>query len=761
MKLIIQIASAEIKKLFYAPIIWILLGFFMILVAYYHTFNFIRFAEWQEKSESGEWSALTFRMFSTMGAFGLFRILLASSFLFVPLVSMSVFSTDYDRGSFRLLQTSPARASQIALGKYGALLFYAFLLCTILLGLTFICSWYIPHYDFQYIFPGVIGFFLLTSGFLAIGLFISSLTSSTVIAGAITFSVLGILNILGEVGQNIPVVKNILYWIAFSDRTAQMMQGLISSKNVIYFLIVSIFFVVLTIFRLHAFSHPLFSRLNTIRVVLLIGVTILVAWLSIDPYYVFYKDFTRGGSQTITTETQEIAGRLTERPLILNTYVNLLNGFTTKSYLPANSNNDKARFEKYIRFLPNWEFRYYYYYDTLPDNQLLYNQNKGLSTRQIAYKLADVYGIDREALLSADEMKQLTDLSTEPGGYVREFIYGQHRAFLPMFNDVAHYPKEREVKASLKQLADGPITVGMVTGHGERTVANTDENYYLLLAAREDNRNSLRNAGFLTVPVNLDSTGILDEVDMLIIADPEIPYSPLEVKTVEEYIEGGGNVIIAAEPANRTIVNPLLEIVGLKQYAVGLRPKNHEYGKKLVIADIDSAFYQGEFYKYYKKRYRFSTLSPVGFLQSPGYISVIDTGQFSTNAFLSVKTHSIFISGSDKQPNESTKKVLAYGLERQVNNKHQKILVIADADFLSNKQYTRYVPGINNNQLFLWPLFDWLSGNSKPVITFKDQDSQLHLSISQAKHFKIFLLYLLPAFLLCLGAVFLMIRKRR
>ena len=212
MKQIIHIAVAETRRFFYSPIIWVLLAMFLLLVAYYHSFNFIRLAEYQQKNEA-YWLSIASLMFSTTGAYGLFRILLSSSFLFIPLITMSIFSPDYSTGSIKLLQTSPVKDYQIVLGKYLALLFYALLLCLILVFSTFVCSWFIPNYDFGFVFSGALGFFLLASAFLSIGLFISSLTPSVIVAGAVTFSVLGVMEILGSVGQNIPVLNKILYWI--------------------------------------------------------------------------------------------------------------------------------------------------------------------------------------------------------------------------------------------------------------------------------------------------------------------------------------------------------------------------------------------------------------------------------------------------------------------------------------------------------------------------------------------------------------------
>ena len=756
MKQIIQIAVAETRRFFYSPIIWALLAMFLLLVAYYHSFNFIHFAEYQEKNGT-YWLSLASNMFSTTGAYGLFRILLSSSFLFVPLITMSAFSPDYSTGSIKLLQTSPVKDYQIVLGKYAALLFYALLLCLVLVLLTFVCSWFIPNYDFGFVFSGALGFFLLASAFLSIGLFISSLTPSVIVAGAVTFSVLGVMEILGSVGQNIPVLNKILYWISFADRAKQMMQGLVSSKNVIYFIIICIFFVVVTMMRLDAFKNGWLSRFNIIRSTSLLVGLVVMAMLSINPYYIFYIDFTKDKGNTVSEETQELARKLKAEPLVFNTYVNVMNAFLNKSYLPSRRNKDKDRFEKYIRFLPNWKFNYYYYYDTLPENIFLYNQNKGLSNSEIAHKLASVYGIPKEDLLSVNELNKIVDLSGESSGYTRELIYEDRRAFIRMYTDNIHYPNEREVQATLRNLVDDPITIGIVEGHKERSLMNTNEDYYLFLAAREDNRFSLRNEGFSFVTVRLDDADALHDVDILIIADPKIPLDHSELASLKRYVDSGRNMIIAAEPASAAHINPVLSIFGLTQQTDALPAGGLRLNEDLIMADVDSTFYDREVSLYYRMRGS-RQHPPKAFFQTAGYLEGVDTGQFSLEPLLSVATNSTNL---DSLSSESGKRIIAYTLERETGDKTQKILAIADADFLSNKQYSRRVPGVDNRGAFLLPLFDWLSGKVKTVVRVDNPDDKLFLSIKEAKQFRLVLLYVLPALFVLSGAALLIFRRMR
>ena len=751
MKLIIQITGQQVKKMFSTPIIWLLLGVLLIQVAYSHTNNFLRFAEYKETT-STLISILTSRMFDVDFYYGFFGSLLNNAFLYIPLITMSSFSTEYSRGTFKLIQTSPVKDVQVVAGKFGALMVYAFLLVLVILFVTLICSWYVPNLDFKYILGSLLGFFLLTNTFLAIGLFISSLTSSQVIAALVTFSVLGVLRVLSGVGQDIPYVNDLLYWLSLSDRGRQMMDGLISSKNVIYFVMITLLFLCLTVIRLDIFRNKVFSGLNVLRFSLCITGIFLIGWVSHNPYYVFYADITRGDDKTVSKQIQEYAKDLRGEPLIFNTYVNLLNKRAKFTGIPITRNNDKKFFEPYVRFLPNLEFNYYYFYDSLPSNLNLYNQNKGLSTAQIGKNLAKAFGIPRGDLLSPEQLSAIADLRPEGNQYVRELIYDNRRSFLRMYDDTQNYPAEREVEASLKNLVKGTIKVGLVKGHSERTLGNEDEDYYWMLDGREDNRGSFRNEGYDFQPVDLHDMAVIRDIDILLVADPRSSYSDDELANLRRYIDEGGNLIFAFEPTHAQVANEILALLGLAISDTTLPPNQNEYDNDVVIVDVEDALNN-------RKTRRTSTfLARVRkvFLNSASHLmqDTVST-DFEVMPFLSVQS----IGQTNDQPGKVD---VALGLSRDHDNRQQRIFVIADADFLSNRTQRQVVDGTANLHKLIYPIFDWLSYKAKPPIPpdYK-KDNQFLLSKSGAKRFRLVVLYILPSLFLLFGAVHLIIRRRK
>lgn len=110
-------------------------------------------------------------------------------FLIVPVLTMRIMAEEQRQKTDQLLYTAPVRITEVVLGKYLALL-------TILaLPMLVVCVYPLILSIYGSIQPGtvytaILGFFLLGAAELAIGLFLSSLTESPVIAAVLAFGVL-------------------------------------------------------------------------------------------------------------------------------------------------------------------------------------------------------------------------------------------------------------------------------------------------------------------------------------------------------------------------------------------------------------------------------------------------------------------------------------------------------------------------------------------------------------------------------------------
>jgi ABC-2 type transport system permease protein len=126
--------------------------------------------------------------------------------LLVPILTMKIISEETKSRTDQLLLTSPVKLSYIIVGKYlGALaLFSIAILITFSYPIILRRFSPVPYTE---ILAAYVGLFLIGSTFIAIGIFISSLTENQVISAVITFGVLLFIWILDSIIQDLPVTR--------------------------------------------------------------------------------------------------------------------------------------------------------------------------------------------------------------------------------------------------------------------------------------------------------------------------------------------------------------------------------------------------------------------------------------------------------------------------------------------------------------------------------------------------------------------------
>jgi ABC-2 type transport system permease protein len=123
--------------------------------------------------------------------------------ILVPIITMRLLAEEASQKTDQLLLTSPLSVTEIVLGKYLAAVavFLLALLITVLFPL--ILSMYGSVAGWE-IFGSYIGFALLGASFIALGLFISSLTDNQIVAAFGTLGALIIIWILDWLQQGLP-----------------------------------------------------------------------------------------------------------------------------------------------------------------------------------------------------------------------------------------------------------------------------------------------------------------------------------------------------------------------------------------------------------------------------------------------------------------------------------------------------------------------------------------------------------------------------
>ncbi|NJP39896.1 ABC transporter permease subunit [Oscillospiraceae bacterium HV4-5-C5C] len=251
MKQIRAILKREFTSYFKSPIGWILVAIFFFVSSLFFSLNFI-------SSYSDIASELTFVQ-------SLF-------FVLIPIITMKSFAEERKSGTEVLLFTSPASTLEIVLGKYlGAFCLFLLMSSTILL-----------HVIFTAAFGGVINavtwgtylaFILSGAAYIAIGIYISSLTENQIIAAIVSvlifigFTLLSsIASLIGSLVTNLlqyldvlklisstadtaagTAVTNAINWINPATRLSDFNKGIFGVTPIIFLLSYIVLFLFLTV----------------------------------------------------------------------------------------------------------------------------------------------------------------------------------------------------------------------------------------------------------------------------------------------------------------------------------------------------------------------------------------------------------------------------------------------------------------------------------------------------------------------------------
>jgi len=159
--------------------------------------------------------------------------------LIVPVVTMRLVAEEKRSGTLEMLITLPVRDSEVILGKFlGAFgLVVVLIFSTTLYPLLMFKFWHLGPIDTGPIWSGYFGLVLFGAAAVALGLLISSLTETQVIAFFITFIVLVGLYVVGMASELVPnAFGTVLRELSFKEHFTSFERGLIDTRDIVFFL---------------------------------------------------------------------------------------------------------------------------------------------------------------------------------------------------------------------------------------------------------------------------------------------------------------------------------------------------------------------------------------------------------------------------------------------------------------------------------------------------------------------------------------------
>jgi len=171
--------------------------------------------------------------------------------LMIPLLTMRLIAEERSLKTDQLLLTAPVSVASIVFGKLFAAI--AVFGCAIVLMIIFpvILNF---HADVEWgvVATNYIGFFLLGSSFIALGMFMSSLTENQLVAAVITIATIFVTFMIAyrmSSGGN-EILGIVLDVIAIPKRFDNFFIGIVNLKDIVYYLSVTLVFTLLTIYRM-------------------------------------------------------------------------------------------------------------------------------------------------------------------------------------------------------------------------------------------------------------------------------------------------------------------------------------------------------------------------------------------------------------------------------------------------------------------------------------------------------------------------------
>lgn len=192
------------------------------------------------------WTTLAEQSTESLSEYFLYLVMMFA--ILIPLLTMKLLADDRRIKTEQLLLTAPVSLTGMVMGKYlAALTIYG---CTFLVNFfNFVLLYLYGTPNTAAILANILGTFLIGAAFIAVGLFLSSLTQSQLIAAVSSIGVIVAMLLLFFVIEYVPYawLRSVLQWFSVVDRYLPFMNQSLSIPAVVYYLSLAALFVFLTV----------------------------------------------------------------------------------------------------------------------------------------------------------------------------------------------------------------------------------------------------------------------------------------------------------------------------------------------------------------------------------------------------------------------------------------------------------------------------------------------------------------------------------
>ncbi len=480
--------------------------------------------------------------------------------LTIPVLTMRILADERKQKTDQLILTAPVSVGQIVVGKYLAMA------AIFMIPVGVMCV--IPPFLSQFgsvpmaeSYVAILAFTLYGLACLAVGMFISGLTESQVIAAVLSFGALfltymmsGICNLISSTGN---ILTKFLSVFDFQTRFAGLTNGVLDVTAVVYYVSIIIVLLFLTAQSIQKrrysvsvknISMGAYSSV-TIVIALVIVVIVNMAAAKLPSKYTNI-DVTDDGLYSITVQTEEILANLQEDVTIYVIAAEDSADTTVAQTLKCYEDASEHITVTYVDPLVNPQF-YTQYANSMSQHSLVIESAK-------RYKVVDY-----------------NDL------YQMEVDYTTY----PYSTNVTGYDAEGQITSAISYCTSEDMPkVYMVAGHNEYSL---DSGFTTALEKE--------NIEYETISL-MEYDAVPGDAECLMIHAPEQDFSKDDAKKVIDYINQGGKVFITAEyvPDDQPNFESIMEAFGIsliKGYAVDMQTDNYYQTPIYLLPNIEVSSY--------------------------------------------------------------------------------------------------------------------------------------------------------------------------
>lgn len=436
-------------------------------------------------------------------------------FLFIitiPILTMRILAEERKYKTDQMILTAPVSVGKIVAAKYLALV-TVFAVPTVIIGIT-------PPFlalagDFQIglSYTALLGFFLYGCLGLAIGLFLSSLTESVVIAAVLTLVALfvgyimsGLCSVISNMSTNriMEILTKILYCFDMVGRFDSLCTGYLQIEAIAYYVTFTAFVLLCTAQSIQKRRYVVSGRgiklgaYSTANI--LVGAILTVAvnlGLNYVPDQYTSIDVTANKIYTLTEDTVQAVGNLTQDITI---------------YVLADETSKDSDLDKTLQQFKGLSKHISVEYINPVANPKFY------------YKYTDIEPTSNSLIVAGPYDNVVVDYNDI---YAYEFNYATYQ------NEIVGYDGEGQViSAIIRASSENIPKFYIVSGHDE-----------LQFDERFTNALDKENVAYETISL-LAVDAVPEDADGIILNAPTSDYSSDDIEKIRAYLEQGGNALI-------------------------------------------------------------------------------------------------------------------------------------------------------------------------------------------------------------------------